>query len=244
VSETRLRGLRLIPVPVPALASDYQEETARVPPKPAQRRKAPESGAAAPRPRADSNHKPGASAAPLSSQGRPAVESQRRRKRQQLPPLLVHLTRPAASFASRLRVERGPIDRPTAERLARFMVAILTPRKPGGSQASDAVLTAVKMRQQGKKWPEIYPAAISGFANMPFDERSYRKFKLRRAASAYERRRRRKQSARRTAAASPVRFGDGAVSTTGGAEGTARCRFKCVRPNGPVRFLESKKKAQ
>jgi hypothetical protein len=53
------------------------------------------------------------------------------------------------------------------------------------------------MRQQGKKWPEIYPVAIFGFANMPFDERSYRKFKLRRAASAYESRRRKKESARR-----------------------------------------------
>jgi hypothetical protein len=142
--------------------------------------------------RADSDHEPKAAAAPLASQSQPAVKSQGRRKRPKLPLPPVYLTRPTASLASRLRKERGPIDKSTAERLARFMVGMLTPRKPVGRQATEAVLKAVEMLQQGKEWPEIHPVAIPGYANMPFDERSYRKFNLRRAASAYERRRRRK----------------------------------------------------
>ena len=49
-------------------------------------------------------------------------------------------------------------------------------------------LTAVEMRNV--TWREIYPVAIPGYADMPFETRSYRRYNFRRAAAAYLKRRR------------------------------------------------------
>jgi hypothetical protein len=83
-----------------------------------------------------------------------------------------------------------PLTRPDAERMARCLVSLLVPRRLPGKRATPAVVAAAALKQEGKSWPVIYSSVLNDYANMPFHERSYRCYRLRRAVAAIFRRRR------------------------------------------------------
>ena len=87
--------------------------------------------------------------------------------------------------ASKVRGKYGPIDPITAKRIMRDFKAALVPRRAPGRKVSKEVATAAEMRKAGTPWKQIYPSALEGFDQMPFDLRSYRKYNLRRAVAAY-----------------------------------------------------------
>lgn len=103
-----------------------------------------------------------------------------------LPP---DLARAVTRFAKRLRLKHAPIDRRTAEQLARLLRATLIPRRKPGRKPTRRVLTAVRMRSKNIPWPRVYHAVIDGFANLLFYERIYQSRKLRRAVAAFLKRR-------------------------------------------------------
>src|SRR5215471_1218958 len=83
-----------------------------------------------------------------------------------------------------------PIERLEAERMARYLVSVLVPRRRPGQKPSLQVLKAVELKQQGKPWPEIYPRVLADYETMPKYERSWMCFRLRRAVAANLKRRR------------------------------------------------------
>jgi len=98
--------------------------------------------------------------------------------------------RTVSHAASAIRRQLGEMDRIEADRIARCFRAMLLPRKPPGRKPSSEVLIATGMRMKGEPWKEIYPHALANYARMPFYERNYRCFNLRRAAAAYMKRQR------------------------------------------------------
>jgi hypothetical protein len=74
--------------------------------------------------------------------------------------------------------------------MARYFVAMLVPRRSPGKKASPEVATAAILKQQGKKWDDIYHEVFPGYSKMPRHERSWRCFNLRRSVAAYLKRRR------------------------------------------------------
>jgi len=99
------------------------------------------------------------------------------------------LVRAVTRFAKRLRASHAPIDRRTAEQLARVLRAALIPRRKPGRKPSAPVLTAIRMRAEKAAWPEVYKAVIYGYADLPFYERLHQSRKLRRAVAALLKRR-------------------------------------------------------
>jgi hypothetical protein len=83
-----------------------------------------------------------------------------------------------------------PIKRSEAQRMARYLVSVLVPRRSPGKKPTAEVLKAVELKQQGKPWFAIYPQVISDYDRMPKYERSWKCFKLRRAVAASLKRRR------------------------------------------------------
>ena len=96
--------------------------------------------------------------------------------------------REVTRFASDLAELHGPFDRPTAERIARVLRAVLVPRKRPGRKPSKEVLLATELREKGVPWPRVYPQVFKGWERWPFAKRSYMRFNLRRAVAARRRR--------------------------------------------------------
>ena len=87
-----------------------------------------------------------------------------------------------------IRRRSGPIDRAAADRLTRCFRAMLLPRRPPGRKPSRQVALATDLRREGVQWRHIYPRAVVGYASMPFYERNWRCYNLRRAVAARLRR--------------------------------------------------------
>ena len=96
-----------------------------------------------------------------------------------------------------IRRECGPIDRDAADRMARCFRAMLLPRRPPGRKPSREVAVAASLRRRGVQWRAIYPKALAGYASMPFYERSYRCYNLRRAVAACLKRQRLREGKQR-----------------------------------------------
>ena len=96
-----------------------------------------------------------------------------------------------------IRRECGSIDRFAAERIARCFRSMLLPRRPPGRKPSREVAVATSLRRKGVQWRAIYPKALAGYASMPFYERSYRCYNLRRAVAARLKRQRLREGKQR-----------------------------------------------
>jgi hypothetical protein len=92
--------------------------------------------------------------------------------------------------AAAIRTEAAePIKRPEAERIARYLVSLLVPRRIPGKKASPQVVAAAKLKQEGRPWIAIFTQVFANFSDMPRYERNWRCFRLRRAVAAYAKRR-------------------------------------------------------
>jgi hypothetical protein len=107
------------------------------------------------------------------------------------PALPARRRRLLSGVAAAIREEVAePIKKPEAERMARYLVSLLVPRRPPGRKASLEVVTAADLKGQGNPWTAIYPLVFANYSQMPWYERSCRCYKLRRAVAAYAKRRR------------------------------------------------------
>jgi len=105
-----------------------------------------------------------------------------------LSPELVRLVTQVAR-AVRKRHPFEVADRAKAEKVARLFKAALCPRHWSGRPTTKRVAEAVALRDQGKQWPQIYPAVIADYRNLPAHERRYEAEKLRHAVGASRTRR-------------------------------------------------------
>lgn len=86
-----------------------------------------------------------------------------------------------------------PIIRPEAQRMARYFIAALVPRRRPGRKPTPEVAKAVALRLGGEPWRGVYPAVFEDYARMPSYERSWKCHRLRRAVAASLKRRRKIQ---------------------------------------------------
>ena len=101
--------------------------------------------------------------------------------------------------AKQLReITSAPIARAEAQRMARYLVSELVPRRRPGQKPTLEVLSAMRLKQQGKPWATIYPRVLVDYDQMAKYERSWRCFRLRRAVAANIKRRRLRDSVRRS----------------------------------------------
>ena len=100
------------------------------------------------------------------------------------------LVRAVTRFAKTLRKKHAPIDRRTADQLARLLRLALVPRRKPGRKPTPRVLTALRMREQNFPWKEVYLAVIYGYATLHPCERILLARSLRRATAALVKRRR------------------------------------------------------
>jgi hypothetical protein len=105
--------------------------------------------------------------------------------------------RTLSSAVATIRRECGPIERVAADRMARCFRSMLLPRRPPGRKPSREVAIAASLRRKDVQWRVIYPKALAGYASMPFYERSYRCYNLRRAVAACLKRQRLRERKRR-----------------------------------------------
>lgn len=101
------------------------------------------------------------------------------------PRLPAALVEAVTEAATRIRQDhKAALDDPaTADRAARKFRLLLTSRRRKGRPRSNAVAIAVKLRRQEMPWREVYPEAISGFADMDRAQRWYRCYNLRQNVS-------------------------------------------------------------
>jgi hypothetical protein len=76
------------------------------------------------------------------------------------------LVRTVTRFAKTLRLKHAPIDRRTADLLARLLRSALVPRRKPGRKPTPRVLTALRMHEQKIPWKEVYLAIIHGYATL------------------------------------------------------------------------------
>jgi hypothetical protein len=91
------------------------------------------------------------------------------------------------------RAAGEPIARSGAQRMARYLVSVLVPRRQPGRKATPEVLKAAALKQEGKPWRAIYPVVFEDYPQMPAYERSWRCHRLRRAVAASLKRRARRE---------------------------------------------------
>jgi len=96
------------------------------------------------------------------------------------PRLSADLLDAITAAAARIRKEyKADLNPAAADRAARRFRLMLTPRRRKGRPRSIAVTIAIKLRQQGKPWREIYASAIAGFDELDQAQRWYRCYNLR-----------------------------------------------------------------
>jgi len=100
------------------------------------------------------------------------------------------LVRAVTRFAKTLRKKHAPIDRRTADQLARLLRLALVPRRKPGRKPTPRVLTVLRMREQNIPWKEVYLAVIHGYATLHPCERILLARNLRSATAALVKRRR------------------------------------------------------
>ena len=100
------------------------------------------------------------------------------------------LVRAVERFARQLKNKHAPIDRRTADQLARVLRSALIIRRKPGRKPTPRVLTALRMREQKIPWKEVYLAVIHDYATLHPCERILLARNLRRATAALVKRRR------------------------------------------------------
>jgi len=129
----------------------------------------------------------------LGSLSRPKIgRMEAMRMSEETPRAMTLWHRTITRFAARLRENYGPIDRATAQRIARILASSLVARRPSGRKPTPPVLTALELLEQGIPWVRVYPRAIPNFQELPWYLQNVRKHNLRRAVYACRWRRRRR----------------------------------------------------